>query len=507
MAYRLLSASKDTYITDKIISGKRSDFANVGQAGTMDLFKLYNESTLSGTTAPIELSRFLIKFDYSELDAATVSKTSFTASLRLKDVYGGQTVPSNFTLVAFPLSKSFDEGRGFDVSSFRDLDTANFVTASTGVTWSASGASALGTAGADVDVIVSGDIGAGVVNLGSFQTFTRGDEDASFNITSLVSASVVGILPNHGFRISFIESQEDDIVTRFVKRFGSKQALNTALHPRLVTEWTDRIVDDAGNALFGVSQSFYVYNTLNGNLTSFVSGGSDVSALHLELAASKSIEFLTSSFQANFSASITHLTNSVVFFSQSFTGSEVSTGIYSASLNLDPTSNAELYSFLSGANKFDFKGSWKTTDGNTLFSTTWFAFRKLLGGGSNALTRNYVVNATNLQDEYTKDDEARIRVFVQDRDISQVAYRYPVPTKSVIVPDMRWRLVKAFSEEEVIPFGAHTKMSTDSVGMYFDLNIEDLDINEVYELEFLITNETGKDVVIQNKGFIFKVVT
>jgi len=55
MAYRLLSASKDTYVTDKIISQQRTPEANVGQAGTLDLFKLFNESVLSGTTAPIEI--------------------------------------------------------------------------------------------------------------------------------------------------------------------------------------------------------------------------------------------------------------------------------------------------------------------------------------------------------------------------------------------------------------------------------------------------------------------
>ena len=505
--YRLLSASADTYITNKIIAGKRTLNANVGQAGTNDLFKLFNESALSGTTNPVEVSRILIRFDYSELDATIVSKQTFTASLRLKDVYGGQTVPSNFTLAVFPLSKSFDEGRGFDVISFRDIDSANFITASTGVTWSASGASALGSAGADVDVIVSGDIGSGLASLGVFQTFARGDEDAEFNISALVSASVVGILPNNGFRISFIEAQEQDGLTRFVKRFGAKQALNSVLRPKLLAEWDDRISDTAGNAHFGVSQSFYTYNTLDGNSTNFMSGGSDVTALLLELAISKSNTFLTSSFQANFSASINHLTTSVVFFSQSFTGSLHSTGIYSASLMLDPTTNADLETFLSGANEGDFKGTWTTLDGTTVFSTTFFAFSKLLGGGSNVEVVNYVVNAVNLKDEYTVNDEARIRVFVQDRDLSGVARRHPTPTVGVIVPDMRWRLVKSFTDEEVIPFGLHTRMSTDTEGMYFDLNIEDLDQGEVYELEFLIRNETGKDVVIQNKGFIFKVVT
>lgn len=506
MTYRLLSASKDTYVTNKVISGKRTTFANVGQAGTLDLYKLYGESTLSGTTNPIELSRLLIKFDYSELDSTIVSKQSFTASLRLKDVYGGQTVPSNYTLALYPLSKSFDEGRGLDVESYRDLDAANFITASVGVTWSMSGAGAMGSAGQDVDVITSGNLGSGVVGLGVYQTFNRGDEDASFNITSLVSASVVGILPNHGFRVSFVKSQEDDVVTRFVKRFASKQALNSTLHPKLVTEWSSRIKDDSGNPRFGVSQSFYLYNLVDGTPTSFTSGGSDVSTLMLKLEASKSISYMTSSFQANFSASINHLTRSVVYFSQSFSGSQTATGVYSASLMLDPTNNWSLYSFLSGAQEKYFKGTWLSNDGTTTFKKTGFVFKKLSGGFSNARVRNYHVNAINLQDQYTKLDEARIRVFVQDRDSRQVAVRHPTPVKSVIVPDMRWRLVKAFDNDVIIPFGPNTRLSTDGEGMYFDLHVEDLEVNEVYELEFLIKNLTGKDTVIQNKGFVFKVV-
>ena len=47
--YRILSASKDAYITNKIINQSfRATDANVGQAGTLDLFKLYDENKLSG---------------------------------------------------------------------------------------------------------------------------------------------------------------------------------------------------------------------------------------------------------------------------------------------------------------------------------------------------------------------------------------------------------------------------------------------------------------------------
>ena len=46
--YRILSASSDAYITNKIINSSfRATDANVGHAGTLDLFKLYDESSLS----------------------------------------------------------------------------------------------------------------------------------------------------------------------------------------------------------------------------------------------------------------------------------------------------------------------------------------------------------------------------------------------------------------------------------------------------------------------------
>ena len=43
------SGSKDTYITNKIIgNSSRAEGANVGYASTVDLFKLYGETTLKG---------------------------------------------------------------------------------------------------------------------------------------------------------------------------------------------------------------------------------------------------------------------------------------------------------------------------------------------------------------------------------------------------------------------------------------------------------------------------
>jgi hypothetical protein len=120
--YRVLSASKDCYITDKIINNKfRATDSNVGQAGTLDLFKLYAESVSGSDNTPTELSRILIKFDLEtvktmhDTGVIDVGDSSFKSYLHLSDVYGGQTTPSNFNIIVFPLAQSFDEGNGFDI--------------------------------------------------------------------------------------------------------------------------------------------------------------------------------------------------------------------------------------------------------------------------------------------------------------------------------------------------------------------------------------------------------
>ena len=132
----ILTASKDANITNKIVDGSyRGTDANTGHAGTLDIFKLYDESSIDGESEPIELSRALLKFDYQKIKDLTgsvidLNSSNFKCELVLKDVSAGQITPRDFNLILFPLSKSFDEGIGKDVTLFSDLDNVNFLTAS-----------------------------------------------------------------------------------------------------------------------------------------------------------------------------------------------------------------------------------------------------------------------------------------------------------------------------------------------------------------------------------------
>ena len=64
--FRNLNSSKDAYITNKSVKGKRKLSSNTGGAATLDLFKLRQAAKVDGNLID-EISRILIKFDIEEL--------------------------------------------------------------------------------------------------------------------------------------------------------------------------------------------------------------------------------------------------------------------------------------------------------------------------------------------------------------------------------------------------------------------------------------------------------
>lgn len=543
--YRILSASKDGYIQNKIISGERCTTSNVGQAATSDLFKLYDQTTLLSSSTVlsgvIELSRLLIKFDYDTLQQITGSflntnDTTFKAYLSLKDVYGGQTTPSNFTITLMPLSKSWDEGRGSDVISYRDLDTTNFLSASSITPWQISGAmegSVSGILGDTLlDVYVSGNLGSGTVPLTVSQTFARGDEDLLMDVTTLVSAAMRATSPiqNNGWRLSFSAVEETDSNTYFVKRFGTKQAQSTALRPQLIIKYNDQIQDDSGNAMFNTSgsQNIFTYNRVDGVAQNFISGSTEITGNNcviLNLYAGKYITYTANSWSTSHSASIDHLTRSWYMITQSFTGSQVSIGgilepgIYSASVNMNTTANTTLKNFLTSSKSQEFRYEWLSTVdavGIEGVSGSSYAYSPLASGKatwklpqgsvSNFDEENWVVNVTNLKQLYKSTERARLRLFILDYNTEQAASRIPLKPKSMIFDNIMWQIRKAYTNEIIIPFDdPATLCSYDGEGMYFNLWISDLPAGEVYELSFMI-NHGGRDCLIDKSGFRFKVM-
>jgi hypothetical protein len=502
--YRRLKSISDTYITNKIIREVRRKNANVGQAGTLDLFKLYNLSASGSASSVTELSRILIKFDLSELQALTssildYSDSSFRCILSMSDVYGGQTVPSNFTVEAFPLSRSFDEGVGRDVVYFNDIDTANFITSSftSGpVLWTEQGADKGGLLGSsNIDYITSGNLGSGVVNISSKPTFTDGTENLSLDGTTIVSATLAGQIPDHGFRLAFTSSQENDQYTYFVKRFASRHAYSENLRPRLLVYYNDAIQSNDNDLFFDLSGSLFLYNKDRNGLANIFSSSTEITgndSLILKLVTTGS----------------TGLVTEFVTASQYSIGNNFITGTYFASFKLDST-DSEYAQLLANSGSAVFYPYWQSLDGTVGYFTGSAVTINPQPRGSTRLTsRNLTLNITNLNSSYKQNDKARLRVFIQDTATPVVSSKIPLESKSEIYTNMYYSIRDAFEGSTIVPFETNnnsTLMSTDADGMYFDVYMSDLSPGHTYEIDVMIKDDSINQV-FKNVGQQFIVI-
>lgn len=336
----------------------RATDANVGFAGTLDLFKLYGENQIvGGETDLVELSRALIKFEHDSLiplmsKSLDVADNSLKFFMHLRDMSTGRTTPTNMTMLAIPLSKSFDEGIGRSVSTFNDLDTVNFLTASfnNGVVsaWITEGANATGSAPGSRDAITSvtakspfagsGNSSATIIDLLSRFEVVEGPEDVVFDVTNAMSATLKCDISNHGFRISLDETEENNTKTYFIKRLGSRHVRNAQFRPELHVLWDDSKRDDAQGLEFNVSNTLFLTNFSKGIATNIVSGtiaGSPPSTSLSSLVGNNCMKLILS--KSSFSKTYN--------VSQVLDGTDGlgTPGVYSASFNVDLFSENTLH--------------------------------------------------------------------------------------------------------------------------------------------------------------------
>ncbi len=488
--YRIISGSKDTYITNRIINNKfRATDANVGLAGTLDLFKLYNESSLTGINKPVELSRILIKFDYKDAEnllnqgKIDINSNSFKAEIHMKDVYGGQTTPANFKIIAMPLAKNFDEGKGRDIVNFADIGSSNFVTASysnngTAIGWDLPGALASGSLGAsNLDVYISGSLagpsGTSVQSLTGEQTFTTGKEDLKINVTKAVSASLSGQLTNHGFVIAYSGSYETDEKTYFVKRFGSNNASNVFDRPQLVIKYDDSILDVNRNFVFNVTGSLFLNNFHRGIKSNILSG---TSATQITGSDCMKLVLKSGSYTSTHSVS------------QYSVGEVFQTGMYTTSFAVSEY-HSNLIEEVKRANSASFVQIWASNDLSVGYLTGSLIIKSPFRTAFDGTIERILVTCKNLKAKYRKNDEVKIRVFVENRDEKIVFKKLPIENISEIYTNMHYRVIDVDRSKVIIPFdtsGNSTRLSSDSDGMYFNISMKNLTPGRTYKFEFLI---------------------
>lgn len=499
--YKILRATSDAYITNRVINRERQTNANLGSAGSLDLFKLYGiTSTVSGTTRlpNTELSRLLVKFDLRPLQqlvsAGKVDPTngSFRCRLQLRDVYGGQPTPSNFSVNVHPLATQFIEGLGHDVVFYSDYGVCNWLSASYTTPWLIEGCGQAGDDSTPCDYLTAS---VGTL-ISASQNFTSGEEDLDVDVTAAVSAMLASQIPDAGFRIAFSDSLETDNHTYFVKRFGGRTAYNEEKHPQLVVMFDDSIQDDSKNMHLDAAGTLFLRNYVRNAASNLISGSIEVTGndcLILQL-----------------STVVSGGTYSLYFTgSQHFVGTNPQPGLYSASVLIsatDPILNQEWQR----SGSISFTPVWQSLDGTITYLTDdVLKVYPPQRGDVDIDTKRFEITVRGVRERVLPDEQLTLRVHIFDLTSPYViqAVHIPVEMPGVVVRDVHYQVRDSVDGYVVVPFDTvnnSTRLSNDSTGMYFKLDTSNLIIGHTYVIDILVVTGENKQVY-ENASPAFRV--
>lgn len=268
-----ISASKDTFITNKQVRGVAVTGSNAGASEVLQLFK---------TVSPAQVSNALIAFPTaSALQVFSGSQHSGSISwvLTMKNVETENPNAGSFNLEVRAMQVTWDEGKGHDIDYWTDKGFANYSYARAGYAW-ADGARPN----------ITGTLVSATVH------FDTGHEDLEVDVSEIMSMSFID---SFGFWIGFplIEmSSSDDY---YLKAFRSRHTHFPQYQPYLEARWNDftgsytsaftDVVDATGVLVGGIYNLKSVYDRLESpilrtyfrpkdwNLSVVTTGSSDVS--------------------------------------------------------------------------------------------------------------------------------------------------------------------------------------------------------------------------------------
>lgn len=468
MWYRI-PASRDAFISNKSLNGTQTALAtgsNTGLSPSTQIFALKNKLV----TGSIELARALYQFDITELsgkifDEKAIPSSSVSYFLRLNNVVHDKTVPTSYQLYVYPLSRSWTEGSGSDVFTFRDYGWTNWLSASSTQTWTLTGSDYLSGA--------TSAYGSGS------QSFDIGNEDLEINVTQIVnnwltsSIGLAGGLPNNGVVVKLGNTEENNSTDYYLKSFYSRQSKFVDRLPFLEARWdSDVIRDNRNNFAYDNDSSLYFYNFVRGQLKN-VSEPVLVRIRDHVIAASAS-------------------------YNVTITASVAVTGVYSASFNISNTSS--------------FSSSWVDVwfSGSRVYMSATFVPLILTGTQVDQYT-SLTVNA-NVKEEYSQNEQDRVKVVVRRRQDKTLHLRTihsgSVDIDKEYIEEMYYSLVNDENGEVIIPFSTgsvkYSRLSYDKDGNYFNMFFNALTPGFVYRLKFLIVYNKSKTVI--DTDYKFKIV-
>ena len=446
MAIKRYTATKDNTLTNayRATLTTRGTDANMGESDSLEVFYIAKQVAAGS----VELSRIIMQFPVASITADRTAGSipasgSVSFYLRAFNAEHPFTLPRQATLTVNPVSSSWTEGIGLDMEDYSDLDVSNWLTASSGSAWTSEGGDYLSSPVYE-------------------QTFQRGWEHLEIDISDLVEQWVDGTIPNYGIGIKLTGSQETGSNSYYTKRFFARGSEFFYKRPIIEARWDDSRKDHRN--YFVVSSSalsaadnlntVYFYNFFRGQLKNLPGVGTGSVYVSLHTSASGG-------------TALTPTPNSPV------TGGWVATGIYSASFALNSTASV-------------FYDRWYS--GSIAYHTGCITPQTFQASNAN-YNAKYVANITNLKKRYYTTDNARFRVYTRAKDWQPNIYVVASNDAELdVIEDLYYRIERTVDRYPVIDYGTgslnHTRLSYDSSGSYFDLDMSLLEKSYMYTIKF-----------------------
>ncbi|HAI36803.1 MAG TPA: hypothetical protein DCM40_00990 [Maribacter sp.] len=298
------------------------------------------------------------------------------------------------------------------------------------------------------------------------KSFSSGLEDLELDVSELVEQWIAGTKSNYGFGVKLTDSTEAAAKSFFTKKFFGRDSEFLLQRPVLEARWDSARRDDRGSFYASSSlapaednlNTLFLYNRIRGRLRNIPAVGTN--AIRVSLYSSAGGTKLGSTF----------------------TGSHVSTGIYSCNVTASTTATSLVDVWHSGGVEY-FTGSLSVKSFNSK--------------GYNP-EDTYVLSMPSLRKQYRKDQTHRLNLYVREKNwspnIHTQAVRSSIP--SLIIPSASFQLRRCIDDYVVVPYGtgsttepAYTALSHDVSGNYFDLDTTYLEAGYLYDIQYSFYDE------------------
>lgn len=302
------------------------------------------------------------------------------------------------------------------------------------------------------------------------QTFSTGLEDMELDVSDLVEQWIKGPASggkdNYGFGVKLPDATEAATKSFFTKKFFGRDSEFFFQRPVVEARWDSSRQDDRG-AFYASSSlapaadnlnSLFIHNSIRGRLQNIPTLGSNDIYVNLydSLGGTK--------------------------LAGAFTGSSPSTGIYKCDVFLETTSSTIYDVWFSGSNEYHSGTIAVKTFASTAYNPE----------------SAYVLSMPRLRGEYRKDQTHRLDLYARERDWSPNIYTVAVQASipSLIIPSASFQVRRSIDDFVVVPYGtgsttiaAHTALSYDVSGNYFDLDTTYLETGFLYEVQYSFYDE------------------